>query len=85
MPGRPERGAGPQPPVGSPCCGSAPLPRSEMAPEAGSPALDQFPVGMTYVPWQTWQNLYEAEYGFQVGTIFGDLDYPWEVGRCCRR
>ncbi|MCD8053985.1 MAG: spore coat associated protein CotJA [Lachnospiraceae bacterium] len=86
MPGHPGRDAGSPPPVGGPCCSPAPRPRSGMAPEAAvSSDIDQFPVGMTYVPWQTWQNLYEAEYGFQVGTIFGDLDYPWEVGRCCRR
>ncbi|MCD8077393.1 MAG: spore coat associated protein CotJA, partial [Lachnospiraceae bacterium] len=61
-PGRSERGAGPQPPVGGPCCSPSPRPRSDMAPEAaGSPDINQFPVGMTYVPWQTWQNLYEAE------------------------
>lgn len=51
-------------------------------PEADGAGSAQYPVGMAYTPWQTWQNVYEAEYGLSVGTIFGDLDYPWEVGGC---
>ena len=46
--------------------------------------LDAYPVGMAYVPWQVWQELYNLEEGFQAGTIFRELDYPWEVGRCAR-
>ena len=33
--------------------------------------------GMAYVPWQIWQQPYDYEKGFEVGTIFPDLDYPF--------
>lgn len=33
-----------------------------------------FPVGMAYVPWQTWGNLYPPEQGLREGTIFEDLN-----------
>lgn len=33
-----------------------------------------FPVGMAYVPWQTWENLYAPEQGLCEGTIFMDLN-----------
>lgn len=46
--------------------------------------LDAFPPGMAYVPWQVWQDLYDPEEGLPIGTIFRELDYPWEVGRCKR-
>ena len=40
-------------------------------------ALDQMPVTMAYVPWTKWRNIYEAEKGLRRGTIFQDLDKPW--------
>ena len=36
------------------------------------------PIAMAYVPWQKWQALYEAEKGFCRGTIFAELDKPFE-------
>ena len=35
-------------------------------------------LAMAYVPWQKWQALYEAEKGFCRGTIFAELDKPFE-------
>lgn len=35
---------------------------------------ENFPVGMAYVPWQTWENLYPPEKGLCEGTIFMDLN-----------
>lgn len=35
---------------------------------------DSFPVGMSYVPWQTWGELYPPEKGLCEGTIFTDLN-----------
>ncbi len=46
------------------------------------PELSGFPIGMGYVPIQSWETLYPVEYGFQHGTIFPSLDYPFVVGRC---
>ena len=31
-------------------------------------------VGMAYVPWQRWRDLYDSNKGFHRGTIFRDLD-----------
>ncbi len=35
---------------------------------------EEFPIGMAYVPWQTWENLYPAEKALCEGTIFMDLN-----------
>ena len=41
------------------------------------------PLAMAYVPWQKWQNIYDAEKGFCRGTIFQELDLPFfGVGGC---
>lgn len=34
-------------------------------------------VGMAYVPYQTWINVYEPSVGFERGTIFEQLDKPF--------
>lgn len=48
-------------------------------------ALKGMPIAMAYVPWQKWCSLYEAEKGFQRGTIFEELDKPFKgIGGCCR-
>lgn len=39
--------------------------------------LADMPLAMAYVPWQEWQNIYEAEKGFHRGTIFEELDKPF--------
>ena len=46
---------------------------------------DFYPVGMAYVPTQTWGETYELCKGFQSGTIFPVLDKPFMAGRCARR
>lgn len=43
---------------------------------------DRFPVGMGYVPMQSWETPYPMERGFMRGTIFPALDYPFMMGRC---
>ena len=45
--------------------------------------IDSLPLAMAYVPWQTWMNVYEPCKGLSQGTIFPDLDKPFEGG-CCR-
>ena len=35
------------------------------------------PVGMAYVPYQQWKNIYEPAVGIDRGTIFEDLDKPF--------
>ena len=49
--------------------------------------LSSMPLAMAYVPWQEWQNIYEAEKGFHRGTIFEELDKPFKgimMGGCCK-
>lgn len=36
------------------------------------------PLAMAYVPYQQWGKTYSHEQGFERGTIFEDLDYPFE-------
>ena len=35
-------------------------------------------LAMAYVPWQRWQETYPLEEGFHHGTIFPDLNLPFE-------
>ncbi|MDF2845482.1 MAG: hypothetical protein K0R00_3908 [Herbinix sp.] len=45
---------------------------------------DRFPIGMCYVPWQRFKNLYENEFvALANGTLFKDLDLKW-YGRGCK-
>ena len=44
--------------------------------------FDRFPIGMAYVPMQSWQQQYSLEQGFRRGTIFPELDLPFMMGRC---
>lgn len=39
--------------------------------------FENMPLAMAYVPWQKWQNIYDAEKGFCNGTIFQDLNLPF--------
>lgn len=38
---------------------------------------DEFPIGMTYVPWQKWRDIYEPSKALERGTIFAELDKPF--------
>ena len=44
--------------------------------------LENFPIGMGYVPMQQWRQTYSLEQGFSRGTIFPELDLPFIMGRC---
>ena len=47
--------------------------------------LNQFPLGMTYVPMQEFNKLYEdLEKAFRCGTIFEELNKPFTGRRCVR-
>lgn len=46
--------------------------------------FDKFPIGMCYVPWQRFRNLYENEFvALANGTLFKELDLDW-YGRGCK-
>ena len=40
----------------------------------------EMPIGMLYVPYQTWQKVYEPAVALDRGTIFEELDKPLEEG-----
>lgn len=42
--------------------------------------LEDMALAMAYVPWQTWQQIYEPCPALQRGTIFKELDKPF-LGR----
>ena len=43
--------------------------------------VDQFPIAMAYVPWQSFHTIYDFREGLSRGTIFPELDKPF----CGRR
>ena len=43
---------------------------------------DSYVVGMAYVPWQFFENVYDPCKGLSRGTIFPELDKPFKGG-CC--
>ena len=46
---------------------------------------DKFPVAMAYVPWQTFDKMYEdLEQAYCIGTIFPELNKPFTGGRCVK-
>lgn len=54
--------------------------RSRRMPEVYDEVTGRFPadtpVGMAYVPYQTWEEPYETDAAFEAGTLFSSLDYP---------
>ena len=44
--------------------------------------LDGYPLAMVYSPIQGFKNLYNEETALARGTMFADLDLPFEGGRC---
>lgn len=54
----------------------------------GKYCKDEFagmPVAMAYVPWQSWCDLYDVCEGFSKGTIFRELDKPFQGRGGCNR
>lgn len=44
--------------------------------------LENLPLAMAYVPWQSWEETYEPAEGLKNGTIFPCLNLPFLGGRC---
>ena len=45
---------------------------------------ERFPIGMCYVPWQCFRDIYENEFAALAnGTLFKELQYNW-YGRGCK-
>jgi len=56
--------------------------RTDVSTSPLSPFPEQTPIGMAYVPYQQWDEIYEASEGFCKGTMFPMLDYPFKGGDC---
>lgn len=48
--------------------------------DVGTAPVDEMGPGMSYVPWQQWNEVYDLERAFNCGTIFPELNKPF-VGR----
>lgn len=48
-----------------------------------APFPEQTPPGMAYIPFQQWEEPYDSDTGFPIGTIFPALDYPFRGGGSC--
>lgn len=48
-----------------------------------SPFPEKTPPGMAYVPFQQWEEPYDADTAFPIGTIFPALDFPYRGGGPC--
>lgn len=78
-----QRGGNHSRPSKAPCTPVAATPCCKE--QTASDALNALPLAMAYIPWQQWRSLYEAEKGFCRGTIFAELDMPFQgKGGCCR-
>ncbi len=62
--------------------GTAPATRPSAPAPAPAENIDLFPVGMAYVPWQCWQEVYPIDVAINMGTIFPDLSLPFIMGGC---
>ena len=47
-------------------------------------STEKFPVGMAYVPMQSWSSLYDYQKALSRGTLFPELDKPFIGRRACR-
>ena len=76
VPVRPQAPSRPQmPPVQTP-----PVPEMQQPQAAGfdGQLLGSLPIAMTYTPMQQWKTTYSAEEALQRGTLFPELDLPFE-------
>lgn len=56
--------------------------RNKIEPVMEPRGREDFALGMAYVPWQQWRDLYTPDRALCVGTIFRELDMPFLMGRC---
>lgn len=46
--------------------------------------IEDMPIAMAYVPWQQWRQLYEPKEALRRGTLFKELDLPFECAKGCK-
>ena len=65
----------PTPSVGGPASGEL-----SCNPDGGQGGrLSKYSLGMVYFPVQTWRDAYDVDAALVRGTLFRELDMPWEV------
>ena len=65
-------------------CGGMPKESCERILNDYESGFERYPLGMCYVPWQRFENLYENEFkALDRGTLFKDLDLEF-LGRSCK-
>ncbi len=60
-------------------------PRGEQMQPEGMESVfpKQTPPGMAYIPMQQWEEPFDLSTGFELGTLFPVLDYPYQGGGDC--
>lgn len=61
-------------------CSCQPKPPTDCACDCND--MPGFALGMAFVPWQPWRNLYSTEQALWKGTLFQDLDLDFMGRRC---
>ena len=46
--------------------------------------MKEMPIAMAYVPWQQWRMIYDPKEALKRGTIFQELDLPFEAAKECK-
>ena len=46
--------------------------------------IEDMPIAMAYVPYQQWRNIYEPNQALKRGTIFKELDLPFNCAKECK-
>ncbi len=70
--------------------GAAPMPSAQNSHQHSHGArqgehgwgLREYPLGMVYSPYQEWRNIYKEDTALSRGTLFSELDLPFEGKNC---
>lgn len=46
--------------------------------------LEEYPLAMMYAPYQVWRHIYALDVALERGTLFGELDLPFEATKSNR-
>lgn len=60
------------------CDGTMPRQNTQSGNRKSGWGLREFPLAMVYSPYQEWRDLYTPEIGLSRGTLFAELDLPFE-------
>ena len=52
---------------------------------SGGNEINSLPLAMAYIPNQVWRNMYSPEEGLECGTVFHELDMPFQMSQFCNQ